>query len=548
MLPGDDGVPDFGALQQAFEAGSTGDIVLYLFDLPYVAGHDLRAVALESRRAILHGLLQAAPDTVRFSEVFDSAPRSVLASACKLGLEGVIAKRRDSPYVSRRSADWIKLKCRQRQAFVIGGYTDPQGARDGFGALLLGVHDDEGALRYAGKVGSGFDQAALTRLRGRLDMLPAEASPFARTCAIAGRPLWVQPRLVAEVSFSQWTRDGHIRHPVFHALHSDPAAARVVREKVIAMKSRAAPITAGTDPSPVLSGVRVTHPQRVIDASTGATKIELLRHYGLVGALMMEHIKNRPVALLRASNGVGGETFFQKHADTGKLRGIRPLDRALDPSHPAMLTVRSKQGLLSAAQWNVIEFHTLNSGIRSFAHPDRMVFDLDPGEGVTWTQVREGAQLVHAFLTQLGLAAFLKTSGGKGLHLVVPLRTRHDWDRVKGFSRAIVRHLAATIPQRFVATSGSGNRVGRIFIDYLRNGAGASTVCAWSARARPGLGISVPVDWSELHGLRAGDHWTLRSVHTRLDQGNAPWAGYAGAARGLTAAMKKMGYKPGAPR
>jgi bifunctional non-homologous end joining protein LigD len=210
-----------------------------------------------------------------------------------------------------------------------------------------------------------------------------------------------------------------------------------------------------------------------------------------------------------------------------------------------MLEVFSAQGLLSAAQWNVIEFHTLNTSSKSFEHPDRMVFDLDPGEGVTWPQIQEAAELMRSFLDQLGLPAFLKTSGGKGLHIVVPLRKVHDWDTVKRFSQAVVNHVAKTVPQRFVARSGAKNRVGRIFIDYLRNGLGATTACAWSARARPGLGISVPCTWDELGTLRGGDHWTIRSVHTRLDKGNEPWADYAAAACRLTAAMKLLGFPAG---
>ncbi|MGQ0697414.1 MAG: DNA ligase D [Panacagrimonas sp.] len=546
VVPNEHGVPDFGALQQSFDAGKTADIVLYLFDLPWFDGHDLRAVPLESRRAILEGLLESkTSQQVRFSEVFDGGAKNVLTSACKLGLEGVIAKRRDSTYVSRRSTDWIKLKCSQRQEFVIGGFTDPQGSRTDFGALLLGVHDEQGVLHYAGKVGTGFDQRGLAKLKIQLDALTASKSPFAKTSAIEGQPHWVKPTLVAEVSFGEWTRDGHVRHSVFHGLRSDKPAKLIVREKAERMKKSPKPGRVSKDTPQSLSGLRVTHPERVIDESSGATKLDLVRYYGLVGELMMEHLRNRPVALLRASKGVGGEQFFQKHAETEKLPGIRQLDPALNTSHPAMLTVAAKQGLLSAAQWNVVEFHTLNTGIKSFEHPDRMVFDLDPGEGVAWKEVQEAAQLVHGFLSQLGLTAFLKTSGGKGLHVVVPLRKLHDWDGVKGFSQAIVSHLAKNIPQRFVAKSGPKNRIGKIFIDYLRNGLGASTVCAWSARARPGLGISVPVDWSELESLRGGDHWTVRTAHTRLDRGNEPWKTYAKAARSLNPAMKMLGYKPG---
>ena len=549
VVPGDHDIPDFDALQQAFDSETTADVVLYLFDLPYFDGHDLRAVPLETRRALLQRLLvRTAPGAVRFSEVFDASPQSVLTSACRLGLEGVIAKRRDSSYRSARSTDWIKLKCSRRQEFVIGGYTDPQGTRTGIGALLLGVHDDHGELQYAGDVGSGFTQQALGVIKKALTPLRRTTRPFAAPAKIEGRPHWVDPTLLAEVSFADWTRAGHIRHAVFRGLRSDKAASEIVREHASRLPAARASTRAGaaasqTRPQALSTRLRVTHPDRVIDPSTGLTKIELVRYYDLVGDLMMVHLKGRPVSLVRAPSGVGGQLFFQKHVETEKLTGIRQLDPALFIGHPALIEVASKRGLLSAAQWNVIEIHTLNTGTKSLEHPDRMVFDLDPGEGVAWSQVQEAAELTRSFLTQLGLTPFLKTSGGKGLHVVVPLRRLHDWDTVKGFSQAVVVHMAKTIPQRFVAKSGPKNRVGKIFIDYLRNGLGATTVSAWSARARPGLGISVPVAWDELASLRGGDHWTVRSAHERLDRGNAPWAAYAKAGRSLTAAMKALGHE-----
>ena len=544
IVPNDAGIPDFGALQRAFEAAATGDIVLYLFDLPYFDGHDLRAVPLDARREVLRQLLASAPsERVRFSEGFEASPQSLLASACKLGLEGIIAKRRSSSYQCSRSADWIKLKCSQRQEFVIGGFTDPQGERPGFGSLLLGVHDADGALQYAGNVGTGFDEKSLASISKSLAASVQAASAFAPGTEVEGRPHWVAPTLVAEVSFAEWTRSGRIRHAVFRGLRADRDASAVVRERPLAVQCAPGLSSSAKLGSQTLAKrIHVTNPDRVIDSASGLTKIDLVRYYDLVGGLMMKHLKSRPVSLVRAPTGVDGQLFFQKHAETEKLPGLCQLDPALSIGHPAMIEVASKQGLLSAAQWNVVEFHTLNTGTASLEHPDRMVFDLDPGEGVPWAQVQEAAQLTRAFLTQLGLPSFLKTSGGKGLHVVVPLRKVHDWDTVKGFSQAVVQHMAKTIPQRFVAKSGPKNRLGKIFIDYLRNGLGATTVCAWSARARPGLGISVPVDWSELPSLRGGDHWTVKTVHERLDTGNQPWDGYAKAARSLNAAMAALHY------
>jgi bifunctional non-homologous end joining protein LigD len=558
VMPSAHGAADFQALQGAFDSARTGDILYYLFDLPYCAGYDLREVPLVERRAVLERIVLRKPhEKVRFSAVFDAPPDEVIASACKLGLEGVIAKRKNSAYVTRRSSDWIKLKCGHRQEFVIGGYTDPKGSRTGLGSLLLGVYDDKGTLQYAGNVGTGFNEKSLRELKEQLDAVAADKGPFAPNPALPRGAHWVRPELVCEVSFGEWTRDNRIRHSVFQGLREDKQAKSIVREqpkhsapvdkparKTSVRASAAKPAAEKTAPQADLPpSLRVSNPDRVIDAESGLTKIELVRYYALVAPLMMPHLKGRPVSLVRAPKGIAGELFFQKHAERYKMPGIEQLDPAFFPGHPAMLEVAKPEGLLSAAQMNVIEFHTWNGVKTAIDKPDRMTFDLDPGEGVGWTEVQQAAQLVHAFLQELGLPAFLKTSGGKGLHLVVPLKKQLDWDTVKDFSQAVVQHLARTIPDRFVAKSGGSNRIGKIFIDYLRNGYGATTVCAWSARSRPGLGISVPVRWEELQGLKGGAHWTVRSVHTRLDEGNEPWADYEASRTALGAAMKALGFR-----
>jgi bifunctional non-homologous end joining protein LigD len=593
IMPGDRVPADFQALQGAFDSARTANIVYYLFDLPYCAGQDLREVPLLARREVLRRVVERKPSgQVRFSAVFDAAPQDIVASACRLGLEGVVAKRKDSTYVTRRSSDWIKLKCGRRQEFVIGGYTDPKGSRTGIGSLLLGVHDEAGKLRYAGNVGTGFNERMLRDLRGQLDPLAADRPAFAADPDLPRSAHWVKPQLVAEVAFGEWTQSGRIRHSVFHGLRADKKPAGIVREEARheappdapaktgqptrktaasskASAKRAAKTATGTatkptadqgakaatragstsaaavaGPQPKLpASLRISHPDRIVDAKSGVTKIELVRYYVLVAPLMMEHLKGRPVSLVRAPSGVGGEMFFQKHAERYTMAGIEQLDPALSPDHQAMLEVARPEGLLSAAQMNVIEFHTWNAVKRSIDEPDRMTFDLDPGEGVAWPQVQEAAQLVHAFLAELKLPAYLKTSGGEGLHVVVPLKQQFGWDAVKDFSRAIVQHLAQTIPERFVQKSGPKNRIGRIFIDYLRNGFGATTACAWSARARPGLGISVPVGWDELPQVESGDEWSVQTVHQRVAIGNDPWREYETDRAPLAAAMKRLGFE-----
>ncbi|MBA2962601.1 MULTISPECIES: DNA ligase D [Ramlibacter] len=551
IMPGQETPADFQALQGAFDSAHTEHIVYYLFDLPFCAGQDLRQVPLVERRAVLQRIVERKPHpNVRFSAVFEAPPKDILASACQLGLEGLIAKRRESSYAGRRSSDWIKLKCGRRQEFVIGGWTDPKGSRAGIGSLLLGMHGDDGKLRYAGNVGTGFDDRTLRALRQRLDGLEAPRSPF--DGGGSGLPRgshWVRPELVCEVAFGEMTREGKVRHSVFHGLRDDKPAAAVSREQAlhlpVARRKAAAPAPAPAATAAALpAGLRVSHPERVVDARSGITKIELVRYYALVAPLMLEHLWRRPIAMVRAPDGVDGQQFFQKHLDRYRMEGVAALDPKMVPGHPAMLEIVAPAGLLSAAQMNVIEFHTWNAVATAADKPDRMTFDLDPGEGVDWPQMQEAAQLVHAFLHELGLPGWLKTSGGKGLHVVVPIKPQHGWDPVKDFSQAVVQHLARTIPQRFVAKSGPKNRVGRIFIDYLRNGFGATTVCAWSARARPGLGISVPVHWDELAHLKGGDHWTVATVHQRLDAGNSPWDGYARSALSINAAMKKLGFRP----
>ncbi|WP_313167419.1 DNA ligase D [Massilia oculi] len=541
------GKPDFGKLQLAFDGKHAERIEFFLFDVPYFDGHDLRELPLVDRRGLLEKLLaKKKSDKVRFSAEFGDKPDELVIAACKIGLEGVIGKRRDARYVSRRSPDWIKLKCGLRQEFVIGGFTDPKGSRTGIGSLLLGTYDDEGVLRYAGNVGSGFNHSSLASIAKRLEKLRSDESPFPPRAVPGRKHHWVKPVLVAEVSFSEWTSAGAVRHPVFQGLREDKPAKGIKREKAQHMTDASEmneqePVAA---PGKLPASMKITNGDRVIDKESGATKLDLIRYYALVGELMMEHLKGRPVSLVRAPEGVGGELFFQKHADVRKMPGLRQLDQALDPDHPPMLEVAKVEGMLSSAQWNVVEIHTQNAFKGSYQKPNRMVFDLDPGQGVEWPAMQEAAQLMHAFLDELGLPAFLKTSGGKGLHVVVPIKGGHDWDTVKAFSQAIVRHMADTLPDRFAFKSGPKNRVGKIFIDYLRNGQGATTVAAWSARVRPGLGISVPLRWEELPGLKSSTQWTVANVHTRLDEGNAPWEGYATAAKTLTKAMKALGFEP----
>jgi len=316
-----------------------------------------------------------------------------------------------------------------------------------------------------------------------------------------------------------------------------PAKAKAATAKATARKATAKQASGDAE----VEGIRISHPERVIDKSTGITKLEVVNHYRAVSKLILPHLDDRPVSLVRAPAGIDGHLFFQKHADAVKIPDLKQLDPAISPDHKPMIEIDSFTALIGAAQANVIELHTWNATTRDSTRPDRMIFDLDPGEGVTWKQIQEGTELTRALLEELGLVAFLKTSGGKGLHVIVPIVPKEDWDTVKAVSRAIVEHMATIIPERFVARSGPKNRVGRIFVDYLRNGFGATTACAWSARARPGLGVSVPCAWDELGSLTGGAHWTIRNLHERIEEHVDPWRGYAKARQTLGKAGKTLG-------
>lgn len=540
---------DFNALQNAFERGGVAAskaMLYWLFDVPWFEGHDLRETPLQSRRELLRQLLaRSAPkrgkgstdaSPLRFSAEIEGDVEGALHAACAAGGEGVIAKRRDAPYRESRSDSWLKLKCRRRQEFVVVGYSPRSDDAQAVGSLSLAVYDEAGALVPAGRVGTGFSTATARALMRRLQPLRE-----GRTAT----PQPVAPRCVVEVEFAEWTPAGQVRQASFVAVREDKPPEAIRREAAAPLPPPAKAAPAAKAKAKVPAGIRITHGERVIDARSGATKLDLVNHYDRVADAMLEELQGRAVALLRAPQGVGGETFFQKHAQAAPLPGVKVLDAKLWPGHEPLLEIRTREGLLGAAQMNVVEFHTWNSRTRSMAKPDRMVFDLDPGEGVAWAAVREGAQLVRAMLAELGLQAWLKTSGGKGLHVVVPIAARWPFDTVKGFSQAIVRHLAQTLPDRFVAKSGPKNRVGRIFVDYLRNGEGATTVAAYSARARPGLGVSMPLAWEALEAISGSAHWSVADAAAHLAaRRDDPWAGIDAARQSLTAPMRRLGYRP----
>ncbi|QVW25514.1 DNA ligase D [Pseudomonas hormoni] len=555
VVTNEQGVPDFQALQNAFDSGRSGNILYYLFDMPYLNGVDLREVPVEERRVALATVLKPNEDPLlRFSDAFAEEPDALLNSACQMQMEGLIGKRLGSPYVSRRSSDWIKLKCKHRQEFVVVGYTDPKGSRNAFGALLLGLHDrNSGELRYAGKVGTGFNETTLKSIYEQLKPLqtkkPSVVNP--PTGFDAKGVHWLKPVLLAEIAFAEMTKEGSVRHAVFHGLRDDKPAEDITEERPKVVKKSTAEKPAPrqkkasekTAPAPSQLGlgegkVRITHPDRVIDASSGTTKVQLAEYYARVAEWILPELKDRPVALVRAPDGIAGELFFQKNAERLAIPGITTLDKELT-GQPIMI-INSAEALIGAVQMSTVELHTWNATSDNLDKPDRFVLDLDPDPALPWKSMVEATQLTLSVLDELGLKAFLKTSGGKGIHLVVPLTRKLGWDEVKDFSHAIVSHMAKLLPERFSAVSGPKNRVGRIFIDYLRNGLGATTICAYAARTREGLPVSVPIFREEVAGLKGGNQWNVHNVHERLAEvGDEPWADLKKTKQAITAEMRR---------
>ena len=604
----DAGLPDFQALQNAFDKSAamkgkakekgkeneSKSIHYYLFDAPFLNGFDLRSEPLELRRAALEKIIpKRAKSPLRFSSAFAHGHEDVLASACSLSLEGIIGKRAGSPYVTTRSGDWIKLKCKLRQEFVIVGYTKPQGSRSGFGALLVAVHEGIGKpeLRYAGRIGTGFNESLLQELYQKLKKLERGDTPLAHglnNLQMRGVQ-WVAPKLICEAEFAQWTGEGVLRQAAFVALRSDKPVKDIIREQAkspnelnaeespkekLKMNSKVASVktvsveersakessakessskksstkkivektTASSDEkkakpkttkSEALKGksensqVSITHPDRVIDPESQATKKDLAIFYAEISSWILPHLNHRPVSILRAPEGIKGEQFFQKHTEHLAIPNIKHLDKSLDPGHAALMEIDTAEALVGAVQMGTIELHTWGSTSDAIETPDRIILDLDPDPALPWRSVVEATRLTLAMLEELQLDAFLKTTGGKGMHVVIPLKPNADWEYVKEFSKTISQFMATQIPERFVAKMGPKNRVGKIFIDYLRNQRGASTVAAFSVRARDGLPVSVPIAQNELVKLTASSQWNIANLQARLSRlKKDPWEAY----------------------
>jgi bifunctional non-homologous end joining protein LigD len=553
LLP--NGTTSFQALQNAL--GENGDMVYFAFDLLHLDGYDLRGVPLLERKQALARLLEALPDegTIRFSDHVQGSGDDFFRHSCSYGLEGMISKRADLPYEGGRGKGWLKVKCLKRQEFVIVGFTDPEGSRTGLGALLLAVNLGK-ELVFAGKVGTGFNARTLADLRKRLGKLERSTPAFKKAPrgAEARRSHWVEPKLVAEVAFTEWTGDGILRHPTFQGLREDKSPSDVVREveqklpakKAVTKKKTSQkdlpPLGPEKDPADIMeiAKVRITNPDRVLYPEQGLTKRELALYYERISAWILPHLKNRPLTLVRCPAGHVGQCFYQKHVNEQFPDSIKRVQVEEGGASVPYGAVDSLTGLISLVQMGVLELHIWGSHVDDVERPDYIVFDLDPDEGLGWDRVVEGALKVRELLEGIGLQTFLKTTGGKGLHVCAPLTRRGGWDEVKAFTKAVVERIVSEEPSRYTSKLPKASRKGKIFIDYLRNGRGATSIAAYSTRARPNAPVSTPLFWEELETDVKGNTYTVRNLPERLEGLEAdPWASFLKVRQSITAAMKK---------
>jgi len=507
-----DGRPSFQALQASLKEGS-GDLAYFAFDLLTLDGEDLTALPNLDRKERLKGLLVDAPQAIRFSDHVLGNGEKLFDSLCKQGLEGVVSKRIDAPYrVDKRTQTWLKVKCLHRQELVIVGWTPSDKGR-GFRALLLGLHEN-GQLRYAGKVGTGFGMKLIDELMAQMQPLERKTPTVDAPRAAVRGAHWITPKLVAEIAFTEWTDEGVLRHPSFIALREDKSEKDVVRE-VPAEVPAQTPNTANSKPDH--AGVNISNPDRVIYPESGITKGQLADYYALMADPILEWLADRPVSLVRCPQGRAKQCFFQKHdagsfGDAVKHVPIREKDGHEEP----YLFVDDARGMLTCVQMGAIEFHGWGSKVADVEMPDRLVFDLDPDEGLGFEEVKKAAFQLRDVLGEIGLATWPMLSGGKGVHVVAPLDASRDWNAVKDFASRFSKAIAQAHPERFTANMKKVERRGRIFLDWLRNQRGATAVLPYTVRARPHATVAAPITWDELDDIERAGHFTIADADELL--------------------------------
>lgn len=510
------GLSSFAELQAAFQEHLRKHMTYFAFDLLHLDGHNLRELPLSERKALLKHIVESLgeQETIRFSDHIEGKGDEIFREACKARAEGIVSKLAASPYFSGRNKNWLKVKCQLQQEFVVGGFTLPGNQGDGIGALLLGYYED-GKLIYAGRTGTGFTQKTQRLLRKRLEGLKASKMAYedvpreARADAI-----WVKPELVAEVAFSNWTTDKLVRQAAFKGLREDKPAREVIRETAPEARGKHPAKSAHTQSSshgattkspktnsqaPALP-VKLSHPEKVLDLRSGLMKKALAEYYLAIAPYMLPHIADRPVSIIRCPDGVGGQCFFQRHLKEGLPKHVQGIDIAdKKGQNETYITFSSVEALVGLAQMNVLELHPWGCRNEDIEHPDRLIFDLDPDEELSWRVLADSALEVRKRLQRIGLKSWVKTTGGKGIHVVAPIEPKYDWPTVKEAAHTFVLQMEAENRKLFLTKMTKSARKGKIYLDYLRNERGATAVAAYSPRARPGMNVSMPLKWSELN-------------------------------------------------
>ena len=512
-----DGRPSFQALQASLKDGS-GTLAYFAFDLLTLDGEDLTALPNLDRKERLKGLLVGAPQAIRFSDHVLGHGEKLFDSLCKQGLEGVVSKRADAPYrVDKRTQSWLKVKCLHRQELVIVGWTPSDKGR-GFRSLLLGLHEN-GALRYAGKVGTGFGMATIDDLMTRMKPLERKTATVEAPRAAVRGAHWLTPKLVAEIAFTEWTDEGVLRHPSFLGLREDKSEKDVVREMPADIPVEIPKAKARAAEASDHAGVKISNPDRVIYPESGITKGQLADYYTALADPILAWLASRPVSLVRCPQGRAKHCFFQKHdagsfGDAVKHVPIREKDGHEEP----YLYLDDARGMLTCVQMGAIEFHGWGSKVADVEMPDRLVFDLDPDEGLDFNDVKKAALQLRDVLGEIGLATWPMLSGGKGIHVVAPLDASRDWVAVKDFASRFSKAIAQAHPERFTANMKKVERKGRIFLDWLRNQRGATAVLPYTARARPNATVAAPVLWDEFDDIDKAGHYTIADAEELLQR------------------------------
>ncbi|MBI1235047.1 MAG: DNA ligase D [Alphaproteobacteria bacterium] len=517
------GRSDFSALQRAGE----GDVALayFAFDLLSLNGTDLKKEPLKARKTALKACLGKADGPIRYSEHIEGQGDEVIARACDMHLEGIISKKLDAPYRSGRGSGWIKSKCVGNDEFVLIGYRKSDKKGRPFASLLLGEYEGE-TLKYRGRVGTGFDEALFDSLSKKMKRLERKTPPVEDLPADAKRgAVWLTPDLVAQIAYTERTADGVLRHPSFLGLREDKPAKEVK-------------MPASGDGTATICGVRITHPDRVMYPGQGATKRAIAEYYAAHADRILEHVKDRPLSLIRCPSGRDGECFFQKHHNASTPHALKTVEiREKDGGKASYLKITDAAGLVGAAQIGGLELHVWGALADKVEEPERIVFDLDPDEGYDFGDLKTAARELRDVLGAMGLESFPLLTGGKGIHVIVPIERRNSWDEVKGFAKGLATKLAEADPDRYVAQASKAKRKGKIFIDWLRNERGATAIAPYSPRARENAPVATPVSWGELSRIKAANQFTLDNIDARLKRLKSdPWEGYDTVRQSLTKA------------